>query len=140
MMRSPPPQTSRQVVLPPYRTVVGPGDGIEPRVPQQRTEMFDFFTALSVTAVLGSDAESKDLLLPELRESRRRKLYSMYRWCCWGREYFRRWVPRDWAFSRSDGPLRSFVVLAVIAQESSHKHGSSPRHRGPEWAASNPNA
>ncbi len=27
-------RTSRQVVLPPYRTVPGPGQGIEPRTPQ----------------------------------------------------------------------------------------------------------
>src|SRR5215813_2585184 len=29
-------RTSTQGVLPPYRTVVGPGDGIDPRVPQNR--------------------------------------------------------------------------------------------------------
>src|SRR3954471_21487195 len=29
-------RTSTHGVLPPYRTVVGPGDGIDPRVPQNR--------------------------------------------------------------------------------------------------------
>merc|ERR1739841_1294 len=33
------PHTSRQVVFPPCSTVFGPGDGIEPRVPQHRTVM-----------------------------------------------------------------------------------------------------
>lgn len=35
----PPAMTSRHDVLPPYTTVSGPGLGIEPRVPQQRTFM-----------------------------------------------------------------------------------------------------
>jgi hypothetical protein len=34
-------QTSMQVVLPPYRTVRGPGDGMEPRTPQNVNFMRD---------------------------------------------------------------------------------------------------
>lgn len=57
------PHTSRQVVLPPYSTVFGPGDGIEPRVPQQRTVI----PSVVERACDGLGAKSKE---PALRKRR----------------------------------------------------------------------
>jgi hypothetical protein len=45
-MISPSARTSTQLVLPPYRTVPGPGVGIEPRTPQKITLVLEAFTLL----------------------------------------------------------------------------------------------
>src|SRR5439155_16900953 len=46
MMISPSARTSTQLVLPPMRTVTGPGVGIEPRTPQKITLVLEALTLL----------------------------------------------------------------------------------------------
>src|SRR5688572_30572645 len=71
-------KTSKHVVFPPYLTVCGPGEGIDPRVPQQRTVTAEASSVLRAGEVAVRLTGSKGWSSREWGRFTRRAVQPMY--------------------------------------------------------------